>query len=425
VALPGPDANGPALSVDHLSKRFGDRVAFSDVSFEVARGEVFGFLGPNGAGKTTTVLMLLGLTERSEGVVRVVGVDPMRDPLAVKRKVGYMPDTVGFYDGMTGRQNLAYTGRLNRIPGRVAAQRIDDLAQQVGLQHAIDRRVETYSRGMRQRLGIADALLKEPSVLILDEPTASLDPEGVAELLALIERIAAERQIAVLLSSHLLDQVQAICHRVGIFYEGRLIAEGPVRDLAAGTSRTTDEVEVGAIALDGSPVTFESLSAVLQAVAGVDSVVPDAENARLLVATGTPGIAGDLAAAVAAAGLRTVHLRTREERLDSIYRRLVHAAADEDAWSDDEPADDEPADDEPADDDVDDAPPSGVRGARGARRAADAAPAAAATASAPKTQTQTQPLSRRVYRAPRRPGADGSGSNSRGGDSGPQDGGRR
>src|SRR5664280_2863557 len=214
----------PVIEARNLTKRYGAHVAVDDLSFEVRPGEVFGLLGPNGAGKTTTVLMLLGLTEPTSGEARVVGVDPMRDPLEVKRHVGYMPDTVGFYDGLSARENLAYTARLNRVPRPIAAARISDLLTQVGLVDVAEQKVDTFSRGMRQRLGVADALLKDPSVLILDEPTASLDPEGVVELLALIERIAKERRIAVLLSSHLLDQVQAICQRVGIFYRGRPVS---------------------------------------------------------------------------------------------------------------------------------------------------------------------------------------------------------
>ncbi|HEY5495220.1 MAG TPA: ABC transporter ATP-binding protein [Candidatus Limnocylindrales bacterium] len=318
----------PVIEARRLTKRYGARVAVDDLSFEVRPGEVFGLLGPNGAGKTTTVLMLLGLTEPTSGEARVVGVDPMRDPLEVKRHVGYMPDTVGFYDGLSARENLAYTARLNRIPRAVAAERISDLLAQVGLAEVAAQKVDTFSRGMRQRLGVADALLKDPSVLILDEPTASLDPEGVVELLALIERIALERRIAVLLSSHLLDQVQAICQRVGIFYRGRLIAEGSVHDLASEGSRTQDVVEVGAQASDGRPAGVDLVTAAFRGTPGVASVAPDPDAPGRVLVTGAPGIAGTLASALAATGLRPVHLRTHEERLDAIYTRLVHAAAE-------------------------------------------------------------------------------------------------
>jgi len=185
VLQPSPRVEGgrdvaiePVIEARNLTKRYGARVAVDDLSFEVRPGEVFGLLGPNGAGKTTTVLMLLGLTEPTSGEARVVGVDPMRDPLEVKRHVGYMPDTVGFYDGLSARENLAYTARLNRVPRSIATARITDLLTQVGLVDVAEQKVDTFSRGMRQRLGVADALLKDPSVLILDEPTGPWTPRA-------------------------------------------------------------------------------------------------------------------------------------------------------------------------------------------------------------------------------------------------------
>ncbi|MDA8236338.1 MAG: ABC transporter ATP-binding protein [Chloroflexi bacterium] len=320
-AAPGArPAGAPVIEAIGLTKRYGRRTAVEDLTFEVRPGEVFGLLGPNGAGKTTTVLMLLGLTEPTAGRARVVGVDPTRDPLEVKRRVGYLPDSVGFYDGLSGRANLAYTARLNRIPAREAAGRIDGLLARVGLADVADERVETYSRGMRQRLGIADALVKDPAVLILDEPTVSLDPEGVAEILALIARIAVERGIAILLSSHLLDQVQAVCGRVGIFYAGRLIAAGTVVELAARGGAADDVVEL-AVAGGADPTGW------LRSAPSVGDVSSDpAAPGRLLVRVAAGGGAS-LAADLVAAGFAPVHLRVREDRLDAIYRRLVHAAA--------------------------------------------------------------------------------------------------
>jgi ABC-2 type transport system ATP-binding protein len=333
AAIPGGDAGSETvIEAIGLRKTYGDHVAVRDLSFQVHAGEVFGLLGPNGAGKTTTVLMLLGLTEPTAGSARVVGVDPMRDPLAVKRRVGYVPDSVGFYDRLSGRANLAYTARLNGIPGSVAGPRIGALLEQAGLADVADHRVETYSRGMRQRLGIADALVKDPAVLILDEPTVSLDPEGVAELLELIARIADERGIAILLSSHLLDQVQAVCHRVGIFFGGRLVAAGTIADLAARGGDPGDVVELGLPAGGSWRADDGARAAASSLVAGLPSVTTVADDptfpGRLLVRVphgGAASLAGDLAAA----GLAPIHFRIREERLDAIYRRLVHAAADE------------------------------------------------------------------------------------------------
>jgi ABC-2 type transport system ATP-binding protein len=189
--------------------------------------------------------MLLGLAEPTSGEARVLGLDPARQPLEVKRHVGYLPDSVGFYGRMSGRENLRYTARLNGIRETDAEATITELLEQVGLDEAGDRLVDTYSRGMLQRLGIADALVKEPDVLILDEPTTAIDPTGVAELLTLIRGLVAERGIGVLLSSHLLEQVERLCDRIGIFSRGRLVAEGTMAELsqrAGGEGLHLDEV---------------------------------------------------------------------------------------------------------------------------------------------------------------------------------------
>jgi len=226
------DKREPLVEARGLTRRYGDFVAVDKLSFSVGPGEIYGLLGPNGAGKTTTILMLLGLSEPTDGKARVLGLDPAREPLEVKRRVGYLPDAVGFYGRLSGRENLAYTASLNGIPRSEADARIGDLLTSVGLTDAANKPADTYSRGMLQRLGIADALVKDPQVLILDEPTASIDPAGVGELLALIRHLAHDDGLAVLLSSHLLAQVQQLCDRVGIFAHGRLIAEGSVTELA-------------------------------------------------------------------------------------------------------------------------------------------------------------------------------------------------
>jgi ABC-2 type transport system ATP-binding protein len=214
-----------------LTKRYGEKTVVDGLDLDIESGEVFGLLGPNGAGKTTSILMLLGLTEPSAGSIEVIGLDPRRSPLEVKRRVGYLPDAVGFYDELTGRQNLRFTARLNQIED--AEIRIDELLEEVGLVDAADQRTGEYSRGMKQRLGLADALVKDPSVLILDEPTTAIDPEGVAEILDLIRALALEKGVTVLLSSHLLNQVQAVCDRVAIFVDGKVVAQGKPHELAA------------------------------------------------------------------------------------------------------------------------------------------------------------------------------------------------
>ena len=234
----------PLIEARKLTKKYGDLAAVNGINLSIAAGEVFGLLGPNGAGKTTTILMLLGLTEPTSGSARVGGLDPTREPLAVKRRVGYMPDAVGFYEDMTGRENLRYTARLNEVEDELVEDRIQTLLEEVGLADAADSPVGTYSRGMRQRLGVADALVKDPQVVILDEPTAAIDPQGVADMLELIRNLAHRDGRAVLLSSHLLHQVQEICDRIAIFVKGKVVAEGTPDELGAKLAKGQARFEV-------------------------------------------------------------------------------------------------------------------------------------------------------------------------------------
>ena len=219
------------IEISHLTKQYGSKTAVNDLSLSIRRGEVFGLLGPNGAGKTTTILMLLGLTEPTSGTAEILGKNCAREPLAVKSVVGYLPDNVGFYSDMTGRQNLRFTGRLNGLPKDVIEERIDQLLERVGMAHAADQKAGTYSKGMRQRLGIADVLMKDPQIIVMDEPTLGIDPEGMRELLELIRKLSVEDGRTLLISSHQLQQIQQVCDRVGIFVEGSLIASGTLKDL--------------------------------------------------------------------------------------------------------------------------------------------------------------------------------------------------
>jgi ABC-2 type transport system ATP-binding protein len=224
-------AGESVIQAQGLTKRYGTTVAVDHVDFDVQAGEIVGILGPNGSGKTTTILMLLGLTEPTEGRAQVAGFDPLRDPLEVKRRVGYLPDSVGFYDGLSARDNLAYTGRLAGLSRREIDQRFAEALGRVGLPDVGRDRVATFSRGMRQRLGLAEILMKRPSIAILDEPTATLDPHSTQEFLGMIRGLKADGT-AVLLSSHHLDQVQSVCDRVALFNLGKIALSGSVTDLA-------------------------------------------------------------------------------------------------------------------------------------------------------------------------------------------------
>ena len=232
-----------------LTKRYGKATAVNGLDLTVEKGEVFGLLGPNGSGKTTTILMLLGLTEPNGGSVKVLGYDPFRQPLEVKRHVGYLPDQVGFYDNLSARENLAYTARLAGIEHATSDKRFEEALSRVGLSAVADRRVGTYSHGMRQRLGLAELLIKQSEIAILDEPTNGLDPQATQELLELIGELRTEG-MTILLSSHLLSLVQSICDRVALFRKGRIGLVGGVDELARNVLGGTYAVEVEAEGVD-------------------------------------------------------------------------------------------------------------------------------------------------------------------------------
>lgn len=313
-AASGADAaTDVAISIDGLTRRYGEVTAVRQLNLEVHRGEIFGLLGPNGAGKTTTILTLLGLTEPTSGRVRVLGMDPTREAIKIKRQVGYVPDAVGFYPTLTGRQNLRYTARLNGLTD--VEDEIDRLLEQVGLTHAADARTSTYSRGMLQRLGIADALVKRPSVMILDEPTISIDPEGVQRILRLIRELRDEHGMTVLLSSHLLYQVQEICDRVGIFVKGRLVAVGSVEELSRRLAGGRTIMEVG-VAGD--------VEAAVRLLTELDGVHEVEREGDLLLVDCADETCETLAGALVRAGHTLLHLRRRSSHLDEIYQRYFH-----------------------------------------------------------------------------------------------------
>jgi ABC-2 type transport system ATP-binding protein len=306
------------IETENLTKRYRDLIAVNGLSFSVDEGEIFGFLGPNGAGKTTTILMLLGLTEPSGGRVRVCGFDPAREALEVKRRVGYLPENPGFYDDLSGRENLRYIARLNRIPESEAAQRIDAMLAQVGLANDGGRNVREYSRGMKQRLGIAEVLVKEPEVLILDEPTLGLDPDGAARILELIIGLSRERRLTVLLSSHMLHQVQQMCHRVGIIVKGKMIASGAVDTLGSAAfeeRRWNFSLECGG--------TANGIEGDLAALPGVEAVERRGRGWYLRC---TRDVRPEAAALVVNKGLPLLQLRSEDTTLEEIYLKYFREA---------------------------------------------------------------------------------------------------
>ncbi|NJX14838.1 ABC transporter ATP-binding protein [Tamlana crocina] len=220
------------IELNGLTKRYGGINVVDHLDLSIKKGEVFGLLGPNGAGKTTTILMMLGLIEPTSGISKVCGHNSTSNPIDIKRKVGYMPDRVGFYDDMTGLGNLIYIGQLNGLNKFEAKNLAIEMMKTVGLEKALNSKTGTYSRGMKQRLGLADVLIKQPEVIIMDEPTLGIDPSGINDFLKLIKKLSYEQGLTVLLSSHHLNQVQKICDRVGIFVKGKLLAQGHIEQLS-------------------------------------------------------------------------------------------------------------------------------------------------------------------------------------------------
>jgi ABC-2 type transport system ATP-binding protein len=306
------------VETQQLTKKYGERTAVDGLNLTLEEGEIFGLLGPNGAGKTTTIMMLLGLTEPTDGSATVAGFDPQRDGLKVKRVVSYLPENVGFYEDISALANLRYTAELNRIRRKEAEDLIEEALEEVGLADRAFDKVGTFSRGMRQRLAIADVLIKRPRLAFLDEPTLALDPDGVNQILELILKLRRERGMTILLSSHLLEQVQRICDRIGIFVKGKMVALGGIEELGLQLSNNGGRVvEIGA-----EPLT-EDLITALRAVKGVKEV----ERAqKLLLVRSDKELRSELAGAVTKAGSKLLHLRLQTVGLEQIYFRYFREA---------------------------------------------------------------------------------------------------
>ena len=300
------------IETTDLTKAYGDFVAVDKLSLRINEGEVFGFLGPNGAGKTTTILMLLGLTEPTSGIARVCGYDPTREPLKVKRIVGYLPEKVGFYEDLTARQNLEYIAALNDLPRENVSKKIDELLDMVELSEVAEQKVGTFSHGMKQRLGIADVMIKDLKVAFFDEPTAGIDPEGIDHVLNLITSMA-KKKVTVVLSSHQLHQVQRVCSRVGILAKGRLVAEGSVNRLgreAIGGGKFRIEVQV-------SQPTPKLISSVknIKGVANVES------SGDLLLVSCEEDLRPQIARTVVDSDSLLVQMKIEEYGLEEIYMK--------------------------------------------------------------------------------------------------------
>jgi ABC-2 type transport system ATP-binding protein len=306
------------VDTKNLSKRYREKLAVNALNLTIQEGEIFGFLGPNGAGKTTTILMLLGLTEPTSGEVSVCGFNPTTESIEVKKRVGYLPESPGFYDDLSARENLLYMARLNRIPEEEAHRRTSEVLEQVGLSEDGRRLVKEFSRGMKQRLGIAEVLVKKPTAIMLDEPTLGIDPDGAIRILELIKNLNRQHGLTVMLSSHQLQQVQQICTRVGIIVKGKLIVQGETDTL-------------GKTILKGRNWNFllevtgniDGFDRDLQSIVGVDEIEKRSHGWFLRC---TQDVRGEIVGAVTRRGLGLLQLRSEDPTLEEIYLKYFREA---------------------------------------------------------------------------------------------------
>jgi ABC-2 type transport system ATP-binding protein len=289
----------PTLTASNLTKTIGHKTIVDSVSFELQQGEIFGFLGPNGAGKTTTIRMLVGLIRPTAGSVRICGYDIQHDFEDAMRCVGCIVENPDLYRFMTGRENLEHFARMLRV----SSSEIERVAEAVSLAHRLEQRVGTYSLGMRQRLGIAQALLGDPRLLILDEPANGLDPAGIREIRELLRRLASEQQMSIFISSHLLAEIELTCDRVAIIHKGRILREGTVRDLIS--SRRDMEVRVDDVAR-------------ASAIARERNLTFRSEGDRIWLAL-EEADAPPLLAALAEAGVKIFHAQRRAQSLEEMF----------------------------------------------------------------------------------------------------------
>lgn len=304
------------IALDGVTKCYGQLKAVDDLHLHIHKGEIFGLLGPNGAGKTTTILMMLGLTEPTAGSVQVCGYNATTNPIAVKKKVGYMPDSVGFYDGMTALENLVYIGRLNGVPETEVENRAREVMEQVGLGADMHKKTATYSRGMKQRLGLADVLIKQPGVIILDEPTLGIDPTGIRDFLQLIKQLSMQQGLTVLLSSHHLHHVQQVCDRVGIFVSGKMLAEGNIDTLSGNLY--TQEGYTTHITVEENVADVAELGAALQQLDAVQQVT--AEGSQIAIRC-SRDVTPALVRWMVEKGYGITGVQKKEYGLDEIYQK--------------------------------------------------------------------------------------------------------
>ncbi len=307
------------IELKNLTKCYDQFTAVNQLNLSISKGEIFGLLGPNGAGKSTTILMMLGLSEPTSGSITICRIDPTRNPIDVKRKVGYLPENVGFYNDRTGLENLVLTAQLNGYSYHEAFEKSKVILQKVGLTDDANKKTSTYSRGMRQRLGLADVLIKDSEVIILDEPTLGIDPTGIQEFLDLIVELSRKNGITVLFSSHDLHQVQKVCDRVGLLIGGKLIALGNLNELSQQLFHTTAYQVTAEIKWSDGNHSIDRLKAILKDTPGISAVIQEKNNTYFFDCE--TEMSSDIARLVVTSGGELTSLTKKKYGLDEIYYR--------------------------------------------------------------------------------------------------------
>ncbi len=306
------------IEVQQLTKRYGPTLAVSDISFEAKKGEILGFLGPNGAGKTTTMRILTGYLPPSEGTARVAGFDVVTEPLEVKRRVGYLPELPPVYTDMTVTEYLTFVAKIKGVPRGDVKKRVDEISEKCAVAHVRTRQIGKLSKGYRQRVGLAQAMIHNPEVLVLDEPTAGLDPKQIIETRELIRGMAGQR--TVILSTHILPEVSKTCERVVVINAGRVVAEGKPEEL----TRRLQGFETVLVTAEGPAGAIKEK---LERVGGVNLVEfqgePDGRATFEVHAEKGRDVRAELARAVVESQWRLYELRASGMSLEDIFLKLT------------------------------------------------------------------------------------------------------
>jgi ABC-2 type transport system ATP-binding protein len=309
------------ITTEDLTRRFGDLVAVDGLNIEIQEGDIYGFLGPNGAGKTTTIRMLSTLIKPTSGTACIMGYDVQREPNRARRAIGIMPERPGFYEEMTGRKQLRFYGEFYKIPRERIEPRIEELMARVGMTRFIDAAIKTYSHGMRKRLAIAQALLHEPRILILDEPSTGLDPAGVQEFRELIRSLNKEGY-TIFLSSHVLPEIQQVCNRVGILRRGQLVAEDTIDNLRDQLiARSADRITVMATGID---------DAILESVRAIDGVAnADRSNWGMMIqAEQGTSVQAEVNEVLVRGGAKVTGFTTLQPTLEDVFLDITGGETD-------------------------------------------------------------------------------------------------